>query len=40
MDSSGMGKLAINFLKRHGAILFEGAVQLKLFPETKIRLFE
>jgi len=30
----------INIYKRYGAILFKGAVQLELFPETKIKPFQ
>jgi len=40
MNTSGMGTLVINVYKKYGAVLFEGAVQLKLFPETRIKPFE
>jgi len=28
------------FTKKYGVVLFDGAVQLKLFPETKIKPFK
>ena len=40
MNSSGMGLLVISVYKNYGAVLFEGAVQLALFPETRIKPFE
>ena len=41
MTTSGVGALLANkCLQNYGAVLFEGAVQLKLFPETRIKLFE
>ena len=40
--NSGMKRLVICVYKNliHGAVLIEGAVQLKLFPDTKIKPFE
>ena len=35
-----MKTLVISVCKKHGAILFKGVIQLKLFPETKIKPFE
>jgi len=40
MNTSGMGALVINAYKKYGVILFEGAVQLTLFSETRIKPFE
>ena len=40
MDTSGMGVLVISVYKKYGAVLFEGAVQLKLFPEIRIKPFK
>ena len=40
MNTSGMKALVISVYKKYGAVLFEGAVQLKLFPETKIEPFK
>ena len=40
MDTTGMGMLVVSVYIRYGAVLFKGAVQLKLFPETKIKPFE
>ena len=40
MNTSGMGVLVISVYKKYGAVLFEGAVQLILFPETTIKSFE
>jgi len=40
MNISGMGVLVISVLKKYGAVLFEGAVQFTLFPETRIKPFE
>jgi len=34
MNTSGKGILVISVYKKYGAELFEGAAQLKLFPET------
>jgi len=31
---------SVKCLQKYGAVLFEGAIQLKLFLETKIKLFE
>jgi len=39
MNTSGMGALVINVYKKYGVVLFDGAVQLKLFPETRIKPF-
>jgi len=39
MNTTGMGTL-VHVYKSYGAVLFEGAVQLKLFTETKIKPFE
>ena len=33
MDTTGTGAPVKSVYKRYGAVLFEGAVQLKLFPE-------
>jgi len=35
MNTLGMGGLVISLYKKYGALLFEGAVQLTLFPENK-----
>ena len=40
MNTSGMKTLVISVYTKYGAALFEGVVQLKLFPETKIKPFE
>lgn len=40
VNTTGMGTLVISVYKRYGAVLFEDAVQLKLFPVTKIKPFE
>ena len=40
MNTSGMGVLVISVYKKYGAVLIEGAVQLTLFPETRIKPFE
>jgi len=40
MNILGMGVLVISVYKKYGAVLFEGAVQLTLFPETRIKPFE
>ena len=40
MNTSGMGVLVIIVYKKYGAVLFEGAVQLTLLPETRIKRFE
>ena len=40
MGITGMGTLVMSVYKSYGAVLFEGVVQLKLFPETKIKPFE
>jgi len=40
MNTSDMGVLVISVYKKYGAVLFEGAVQLTLFPETRIKPFE
>ena len=34
MDTTGIGTPVISVYKSYGAVLFEGVVQLKLFPET------
>ena len=36
MNTSGMGVLVISVQKKYSAVLFEGAVQLTLFPESSI----
>ena len=36
MDTTAMGTLVISIYKSYGVVLFEGAVQLKLFPETNL----
>ena len=40
MDTTHMGALVKSAYKRYGAVPFEGVVQLKLFPKTKIKSFE
>ena len=40
MNTSGMGTLVISVYKKYVAILFEGVIQLKLFPEIWIKPFE
>ena len=35
MNTSGMGALVISVYKKYSAVLFEDAIQLTLFPETK-----
>jgi len=41
MNTSSMGALVIaKCLQKYGMVLFEGAVQLALFLETKIKPFE
>ena len=40
MNTSGMGALVISVCKNYGVVLFEGAVQLTLFPETRIKPFK
>jgi len=40
MNTSGMGALLISVHKMYGAVLFEDAVQLTLFPEARIKPFE
>jgi len=40
MNASGMGVLVINVYKKYGVVLFEGVVQLTLFPETRVKSFE
>jgi len=40
MNTSGMKTLVIGVYKRYGAVLFEGAAQIKSIPETKIKPFE
>jgi len=40
MNTTGMGALLISVCKKYGAVLFEGAMQLTLFPETRIKPFE
>jgi len=35
-----MGALVISIYKKYGAVLFEGAIQLTSFPETRIKPFE
>ena len=34
MNTSGMGALLISAHKKYGTVLFEGVVQLTLFPEA------
>ena len=36
MNTSGMGVLVISVYKKYGAVLFKDAVELILFPETRI----
>jgi len=33
-----MGAQVISVYKKYGAVLFEGAVQFTLFPETSLRI--
>ena len=40
MNTSGIGALVISVYKKYGAVLFEGVIQLTLFPETRIKPFE
>jgi len=40
VNTLGMGTLVINVYKRYGAVLFKGAVQLKLFAGKMIQSFE
>jgi len=40
MNTSDMGSLVISVYKKYGAVIFEGAVQLTLFPETRIKPFK
>ena len=40
MNTSGIGALVISVCKNYGAVLFEGAVRLTLFPETRIKPFK
>ena len=40
MNTSGMGALVISVNKKYGKVLFEGAVQLTLFSETRIKPFK
>ena len=40
MNTSGMGVLVISAYKKYDAVLFEGAVQFTLLPETRIKSFE
>ena len=40
MDTTGMETLVISIYQSYGAVLFEFAVQLKLFSETKLKPFE
>ena len=40
MNISGVGALVISVYKKYGPVLFEGAVQLTLFPETRIKPFK
>ena len=35
MNASGMKTLAINVYKKYGVVLFEGAVQLKIFQKQR-----
>ena len=35
-----MGTLIISVYKKHGAVLLEGEIQLKLFMKTKIKSFK
>ena len=37
MNTKGTKTLVISVYKKYGMVLFDGAVQLKLFPETKIK---
>lgn len=40
VNTSGMGTLVINVYKRYDALLFKGAVQLKLFAKKMIQSFK
>jgi len=40
INISGMGALVISVYKKYGAVLFKGAIQLTLFPETRIKPFK
>ena len=40
MNASGMGALVISVYKKYSVVLFEGAAQLTLFPETRIKPFK
>jgi len=40
MNTLGMGVLVISVNKKYGTVLFKGAAQLTLFPETRIKPFE
>jgi len=40
MNTSGMGALVISVYKNYGAVLFEGTVQLTLFPKKRIKPFK
>jgi len=40
INTSGMGALVISVHKKYGVVLFEGVVQLTLFPETRIKPFK
>jgi len=40
MNTSGMEALVISVYKKYDVVLFEGVVQLTLFPETRIKPFE
>jgi len=35
MDTAGMKTLVICVYNKYSAVLFEGVVQLKIFPETR-----
>ena len=39
MNTSGMGVQVISVYKKYGAVLFEDAVQLTLFPKTRPKNF-
>ena len=40
MNTTGIKTLVISVYNKYSAVLFEGAVQLKIFPETKIKPFK
>ena len=40
VNTSGMEALVISVYKKYGAVLFKVAVQLTLFPETRIKPFK